>query len=158
GSLGIDVETTVDVTLTNTEVSKIPSNVVGPLMSEDSKIGGLLLGRSSAGIKGLIIIPGVIVADYTGIVYIMAYALNPPLFVPKGSKIAQILAFKNPLDQSQGGLVRRGNKGFGSTGAIACFTTTLNHRPLLEVVLKQGSLSVWLTAMLDTGADITIVN
>ncbi|NXH76540.1 POK9 protein, partial [Hydrobates tethys] len=158
GSLGVDLETTIDFTLTNTEVCKIPSNAVGPLVADSSRIGGLLLGRSSAGIKGLIVIPGVIDADYTGLIHIMAYTISPPLFVPKGSRIAQILAFKNPLRQSNQDWEERGCQGFGSTGPAVCFTTKLDHRPLETVTLSQENLSIRINATLDTGADITIIN
>lgn len=158
GSLGVDLETTISVTLTNTEVYKIPSNAVGPLVHCDSKIGGLLLGRSSAGIKGLIVIPGVIDADYMGQICIMAYTICPPLFVPKGSRIAQILPFESPLRQTNSRGRNRGNQGFGSTGPAVCFTTKMDHRPTMNVTLSQGDTTINLTAMLDTGADITIVN
>lgn len=79
------METAVDTTLTSTEVHKIPSNAMGPLISQDSVVGGLFLGHSSAGVKGLLVVPGAIDADYTGCIYIMAYTICPPLFVPKGS-------------------------------------------------------------------------
>ncbi|KAF1411014.1 Endogenous retrovirus group K member 9 Pol protein, partial [Spheniscus humboldti] len=156
GSLGVDLETTVDITLTNTEVCKIPSNANGPLSSKGSKIGGLLLGRSSAGIKGLIVLPGVIDADYTGVIYIMAYTITPPLFVPKGSRIAQILAFESPIMQPQQGRAVRGSGGFGSTGSAVCFTTKLTQRPMEYVTVQQDGLAIRVCAMLDTGADITI--
>ncbi|KAK1199367.1 POK9 protein, partial [Pygoscelis papua] len=158
GSLGVVLETAVEVTLTNTEVCKIPSNASGPLMSNDQKVGGLLLGHSSAGVKGLIIIPGVIDADYEGTIYIMAYTLNPPLFVPKGSWIAQILAFQSPVIYPPPSDRKRGSGGFGSTGTAVCFSAKLNHRPMIKVSLQQQGLTVWLNAMMDTGADITIVS
>lgn len=91
----MDVETTVDLTLTNIAVQKIPSNAKGRLSSQDSILGGILVGRSSAGIKGLIVIPGVIDCNYEGQICTVAYTLNPPMFVPKGSKIAKIVAIFN---------------------------------------------------------------
>uniref|UniRef100_A0A8C3K1Z0 dUTPase-like domain-containing protein n=1 Tax=Calidris pygmaea TaxID=425635 RepID=A0A8C3K1Z0_9CHAR len=115
-SMGVDVETTVDVTLLDSNVQKIPSNAVGPLFHQTSAIGGLLLGRSSAGIKGLIVLPGVIDADYTGRIHIMVYTVCPPLFIPKGSRIAQIIAIDNPLGYPPESDVYRGDCGFGSTG------------------------------------------
>ncbi|NXF56372.1 POK9 protein, partial [Oceanites oceanicus] len=158
GSLGVDLETAVDVTLTSTEVQKIPSDAYGPLVTGSETVGGLLMGRSSAGIKGLIVIPGVIGADYTGQICIMAYTMCPPLFVPKGSGIAQILAFKNPLGRSGRSMNFRGDKGFGSTGPAVCFTMRLNQRPMEKICMTQGQHSVQLDAMLDSGADVTIVS
>lgn len=90
------VETTVGLTLTNTAVRQISSNASGPLSSQDSILGGILVGSSSAGIKRLIVIPGVIDCDFEGWIHIMACStLNPPMFVPKGNKIAQIVAIFN---------------------------------------------------------------
>jgi len=48
---------------------------------------GLLVERSSAGVKGLLIVPKVIDANYADKIHIMVHTLCPPLFVPKGSKI-----------------------------------------------------------------------
>lgn len=156
--MGVDLETAIDATLIDTEVCKIPSNANGPLLSKGNKIGGLLLGRSSAGIKGLIVVPGVIDADYEGKIYIMAYTVSPPLFVPKGSRIAQILAFENPITCPQRNEVHRGGGNFGSTGPAVCFTTELTQRPMECITLRQEGLSIKVHAMLDTGADITIIN
>ncbi|NXR04287.1 POK9 protein, partial [Sagittarius serpentarius] len=158
GSLGLDVETTVDVTLGDTTVQKIPSNAFGPLYHCNSQIGGLLLGRPSAGVKGLIILPGVIDADYTGQFYIMAYTICPPLFIPQGSRIAQILAFASPMMVTSHSQTPRGNQGFGSTGAAVCFTTKMENRPMITVKISQGGVFLTLSAMLDAGVDITIIN
>ncbi|TRZ07400.1 hypothetical protein HGM15179_019707 [Zosterops borbonicus] len=92
GSLGVDVETTEEVTLQDKEVTMIPTNVCGPMYRLMSLIGGLLLGRSSTSKRGVIVIPGLIDADFTGQVQILAYALQPPVTIPKGSRIAQIVA------------------------------------------------------------------
>ncbi|NXA23908.1 POK9 protein, partial [Ibidorhyncha struthersii] len=157
-SLGVDLETTVDTTLVDSNVQKIPSNVTGPLFRQDSTIGGLLLGRSSAGIKGLIVLPGVIDADYTGRVYIMVYTICPPVFVPKGSKIVQIVVLDRPSNLLSGSDMSRGNRGFGSTGPAVCFTAKMDHRPTMEVVILQHGASRRIKAMLDTGADVTIIS
>ncbi|NXO53295.1 POK9 protein, partial [Aramus guarauna] len=158
GSLGIDLETTVDVTLVDSNVHKISSNVVGPLVHQRSTIGGLLLGRSSAGIKGLIVLPGVIDADYTGRVYIMVYTVCPPMFIPKGSRIAQIVAVDNLLRHSSQTSAFRGERGFGSTGPAVCFTAKMNQRPMMSVIISQHGMSRQIKAMLDTGADVTIIS
>ncbi|NXX54367.1 POK9 protein, partial [Scopus umbretta] len=157
GSLGVDVETTVDITLIDSNVQKIPSSAEGPLYHQNSAIGGLLVGRSSAGIKGLIVLPGVIDADYMGRIYIMAYTVCPPVFIPKGSKIAQKVALTSPMRNLPRSTVHRGDHGFGSTGPAVCFTTQLNRRPTMDLVVSQHGVSCRIKAMLDTGADVTIV-
>jgi len=157
GSLGIDLETTIDVILNDTTVHEIPSSAVGPLINPNSKIEGLLVGRSSAGVKGLLIIPRVINADYAGQIHVVAHTLCPPLFVPKGSRIAQIVVISNPLNHSSARILR-GNQSFNSTGPAVCFTTRMDQRPTMCVVLSQKNESVQVYAMLDTGADVTIIS
>ncbi|KFQ10536.1 hypothetical protein N329_11308, partial [Haliaeetus albicilla] len=158
GSIKINVKTTIDVTLTDSNVQKIPSNARGPLFHRISAIGGLLLGRSSAGIKGLIVLPGVIDTDYMGQIYIMAYTICPPLFIPKGSRIAQIVAFISLLGYPPRTDVHRGNRSFGSTGPAICFTTKMDQRPTMTVILSQHGMTKQILAMLDTGTDVTIIS
>ncbi|NWZ74163.1 POK9 protein, partial [Acrocephalus arundinaceus] len=162
GSLGVDVATAVEVTLQDKEVTLIPTNVYGPMYSTISLLGGLLLGRSSTSKQGVIVIPGVIDADYTGQVQIMAYALQPPVTIPKGSKIAQILPFENTLPHRQQprepNEKQREDGSFGSTGHDVFFTIDLSNRPHKKVQLQCGSHCITLQPMLDTGADISIVN
>jgi len=157
GSLGIDLDTTIDIILNNTTVHEIPSSAAGPLINPNSKIEGLLVGCSSAGVKGLLIIPRVINADYAGRIYIMAHTFCPPLFVPKGSRIAQIVVISNPLNHSSARTLR-GNQSFDSTSPAVCFTTRMDHWPTMSVVLSQKNESVQIYAMLDTGADVTIIS
>ncbi|NXS60696.1 POK9 protein, partial [Brachypteracias leptosomus] len=159
GSLRVEVATAIDIMLTDRAVARIPSSARGPLAIEGDKVGGLLVGRSSSGIRGIIVILGVIDADFTGQIMIMAYTICPPLFIPKGSCIAQIIAIENeqPARQVES-LPERGNKGFGSTGPTVCFTTTMNNRPELKLKISMGSQSIVITALLDTGADVTVIS
>jgi len=83
GSLGIDLETTIDVVFNDTTVHEIPSNAVEPKINLNGRMKGLLVGCSSAGVKGLLIVPRVIDADYADQIHIMVHTLCPPLFVPK---------------------------------------------------------------------------
>ncbi|NXW86296.1 POK9 protein, partial [Alopecoenas beccarii] len=161
GSLGVDI----DVTLKDNTVHKIPTNAKGPLLHQDSRVGGILLGHSSAGIKGIIVVPGVIDADYTGVIHAMVYTTNPPIFIPAGSKVAQIVALSSNQPVAPNlHLNPRGDQGFGSTGPRMCFTTTMAQRPMMRVQLFQSdsgtgpNLIVDINAMLDTGADVTIIS
>jgi len=156
GRLGIDLETTIDIILNDTTVHEIPSSVVGPLINQNSKIEGLLVGRSLAGAKGLLVIPRVINTDYAGQIHIMVHTLCPPLFVPKGSRIAQIVGTSNSLNHSSAKTLR-GDQSLDSTGPAVCFTMNMDHRPTMRVVMSQKNESVQIYAMLDTGADVTIV-
>jgi len=118
---------------------------------------GFLVGRSSADVKGLLIVPKVIDANYTDQIHIMVHTLCPPLFVPKGSKIAQVLVIGSSVDHSLAKTSRE-SRSLNSTDPAVCFTTKMDHRPNMRVVLSQKNASVQIYAMLDTGADITIVS
>lgn len=121
-------------------------------------MGALLIGHSSASIVGLTVITGLIDADYTGEIQIMAQTLFPPLFIPAGSRIAQLI----PLSQLTGGTVplgkqQRGEGGFGSTGTMALLTVDLKHRPKRYVDVQYQGHTITLAALLDTGADVSII-
>jgi len=119
GSLGIDLETTIDVVLNDTTVYEIPSNAVEPRINSNGRMKGLLVGRSSAGVKGLLIFPRVIDADYVDQIHIMVHTLCPPLFVPKGSKIAQVLVIGSSIDHSLEKTSRE-NRSLDSTDPAVC--------------------------------------
>jgi len=157
GRLGIDLETTIDVTLNNTTVHEIPSSAAGPLINQNSKLEGLLVGHSSAGVKGLLVIPRVINIDYVGQIHVMAHALCPPLFVAKGSRIAQIVGTSNSLNHSSAKTLH-GDQSLDSMGPAVCFTTKMDHRPTMSIIMSQRNESVQIYAMLDTGADVSIVS
>ncbi|XP_068856587.1 deoxyuridine 5'-triphosphate nucleotidohydrolase-like [Aphelocoma coerulescens] len=116
GSLGVGVATSIEVTLTDRQVTLIPTTAKGPLSSDGPRLGGLLVGQSSTSWQGVVVLPGVIDADYTGEIKIMAYALQPPVIIPQGSRMAQIIPI--PL-MTNGGTSNnnvRGDHGFGSSG------------------------------------------
>ncbi|TRZ06774.1 hypothetical protein HGM15179_018430 [Zosterops borbonicus] len=141
-SLSVDLATTMEVTLQDKEITLIPTNVCGPMYSTNSLIGGWFLGKSSTNKQGVIVLPGVIDADFTRQVQIMAYALQPPVTIPKGSKIAQIVAFENLLAHCQCPRepteLQREDKGFGSTGHDVFFTLDLKNRPIKKVYYNMA--------------------
>lgn len=71
--MGIDLAAAVDVTLINQAVYQILTGVIGPIYASNSALDALLVGRSLAGLTGLILLPGVIDADYTGEIQVCAY-------------------------------------------------------------------------------------
>lgn len=66
GSLGLDVAAAAAVTLMTTQPEKVPTGIIGPIIIDGLPMGALLLGRSSATMMGLFVLPGVIDADCTG--------------------------------------------------------------------------------------------
>ncbi|NWS66221.1 POK9 protein, partial [Crotophaga sulcirostris] len=161
GSLGIDLAAAVDVTLTTTAVHKIPSGVKGPVYAANSLLGALLIGHSSAGTAGLIVLPGVIDADYTGEIMIAAYTLTPPLVIKQGTRIAQLVLYQKVATKKDifRNAPRRKDGGFGSTGhALVNLVQQMKHRPLIDIQLSKDGEKRTIKVMLDTGADITIIS
>uniref|UniRef100_A0A8U8ANU5 dUTPase-like domain-containing protein n=1 Tax=Geospiza parvula TaxID=87175 RepID=A0A8U8ANU5_GEOPR len=130
GSLGMDVASSVAVTLMTTQPEKVPTGIKGPIIIDGQPMGALLLGRSSATMMGLFVLPGVIDADFTGEICVMVYIPFPPIQIEKGQRIAQLV----PLEQITKSLAPRqsqlrGERGFGSTGGLTLLTMNLNDWP-----------------------------
>ncbi|XP_074788806.1 deoxyuridine 5'-triphosphate nucleotidohydrolase-like [Athene noctua] len=92
GSAGVDVETAVDITIQDQKVHLVDSNVKGLL---GFGLSALLTGKSSTTRQGIQVLLGVIDADYTGVIKIMVQTLTPPVFIPKGNRMAQLILFKD---------------------------------------------------------------
>ncbi|KAK4822301.1 LOW QUALITY PROTEIN: hypothetical protein QYF61_013000 [Mycteria americana] len=151
GSAGLDVTTVTDFTLWGTHVQKIPLNVKGPLGQGYSV---LLLGRSSTTLTGLFVLPGVIDADFTGQIQAMVWTPSPPVFIPRKTRIAQLILFKAVVPQAE--------TWFGSTGPPAIFWAMqiAATRPMLTVMLYNPHTSpacVQLPVLINTGADVTVL-
>ncbi|KFZ62818.1 hypothetical protein N321_01870, partial [Antrostomus carolinensis] len=138
GSLGLDLATAVDFTLIDNKPQKIATTTRGPLEINSQPYGALILGRSSTRLKGLFVLPGLIDADFTGIISITCQTQFPPIFVPAGSRVAQLI----PLPQLVAGIpaaseAPRGDKGLGSTGAAAMLIVSMKRRPVASVLFKN---------------------
>ncbi|NWV69518.1 POK9 protein, partial [Malurus elegans] len=157
-SIGLDLAASIDSTLLTSQPQKIPTAIRGPITINGQPVGALLLGRSSASMLGLFVLPGVIDADYTGEILVMVYTPFPPVKIWKGQRIAQAV----PLEQLTKSIAPikdtpRGEGGFGSTGSLTLLTINLNEQPKRKIKLcYQGKQHV-LTGLLDTGADSSIV-
>ncbi|NXM78279.1 POK9 protein, partial [Serilophus lunatus] len=154
----IDLAAAVDVTLITTAVHKIPIGVRGPIVHIKSKTGALWVGRSSTGLAGLVVLPGVIDADFMGEIQIMAYAIQPPLTTPKGTRIAQLVLIEALHDKAQATTCVRGEGGFGSSGGVLInLAQQMKRRPLMDIELQIGTECYRIARVTtDTGADCTI--
>lgn len=145
----------VDVTLITQEVKLVDSNLRGPL---GHGLSALLLGRSSTTRQGIFLLPRVIDADYKGIIKIMIYTLTPPISIPAGSKITQLVPFYSQIPHAD--LRNRGEGGFGSTGQPqVLFALDIRRgKPGESLELKHPyGKTITLRMIIDTGADVTIV-
>lgn len=105
--------------------------------------------------------PGLIDSDYTGPIKIMVRVLNPPIIIPKGSKIAQLIPFYCKVPHSDSSKVQ-GSEGFGSTGPLVAFMEILSpEKPLRKATISMPQKRVPLSTttiqaqmMMDTGSDI----
>ncbi|NWU96114.1 POK9 protein, partial [Upupa epops] len=153
GSLGLDLETAVDVSITDNQPVRIKTTTIEPILinGEPSPTGALLLGRSSLGIKGLIN------KDYTGVIQIVVQTQFPPMYIPTGSRIAQLVPIPH-WDLTPIAPTPRGMGGFGSTGQMATLTIPLHSRPTVNITLSANGQTVSAMALLDTGVGITIIS
>ncbi|NWZ89122.1 POK9 protein, partial [Nesospiza acunhae] len=160
GSLGLDLGASVTVTLIITQPQKVPTKgVKGPIVIKGQSVGALLLGRSSASMLGLFVLPGVIDKDYTGEICVMVHTPFPPVKIDKGQRIAQLV----PLPQLTEGMLPlqqniRGEHGFGSTGGLTLLTLDLSTRPKHTVKLEYNGEQKNLEGLLTTGADSSIMS
>ncbi|NWY34428.1 POK9 protein, partial [Pheucticus melanocephalus] len=159
GSIGLDLEAAVAVDLLTTQLKKVPTGVKGPIIIAGQPMGALLLGRSSATMLGLFVLPGVIDADFTGEICVMVHTLFPPIRIERGQRIAQLV----PLEQLTKTLTphqpqSRGERGFGSTGGLTLLTMNLNDRLKRTVIIGYRGQKQTLEGLLDTGADSSIIS
>jgi len=128
GSLGLDLATATDVTLIDQKPVRVPSMATGPIIIDGSPVGCLLFGRSSTGLNGVTVLPGLTDADFTRVIQIVIQTLFPPVHIPAGLQIAQLVPLP-ALTQSlqlESDMTRE-NKGFGSTGGLVMLTVPMKQ-------------------------------
>ena len=114
-------------------IYKLKTNVFGPLPKGTF---GLILGRSSAALRGLTIIPGVIDSDYVGEILIMV-STSTTLSLLAGERIAQILLPYHPFLA----LPNERTGGFGSSGRHIFWEMLIkDSRPVLSLLYKEKTL------------------
>ena len=114
-------------------IYKLKTNVFGPLPKGTF---GLILGCSSAALRGLTIIPGVIDPDYVAEILIMV-STSTMLSLLAGERIAQILLL--PYHPFLAPPERTG--GFGSTGRHIFWEMLIkDSRPVLSLIIQEKTL------------------
>lgn len=127
----------------------LPTGVYGPLPAGTV---GLLLGRSSTTMKGLLVTPGVFDADYTGEIKIMAHSPNGIAVVQTGTQIAQLILLPLVKTGEAHSRAQRGNQGFGSSDAY-WIQAIGPERPEFKIKIEGKSFK----GILDTGADVSVI-
>ncbi|NXI22401.1 POK9 protein, partial [Sterrhoptilus dennistouni] len=157
GSAGLDLAAAVDVSIKDNRPVPIPTGVKGPVTYQGQPVPALLLGRSSTFLKGLDITVGLIDADFTGEICILARTLYPPVLIPAGTRIARLLPFSALVPEHRSE-IQRGDSGLGSTGGSAFLTLGLSEWPKRLATLELNGQRLQLTLLSDMGVDITIIN
>lgn len=133
-------------------VQPVPTDYKGPL-----SVGsvGLILGRSSLTLKGLIVHPGIIDQDYTGELQVFCSCPQGIFSISSGDRIAQLIILPSLHDHFPSSGVPRGTAKFGSSGTDSAYLMMdLNSRPSLELNIEGKTF----TGILDTGADKSIIS
>ena len=129
-------------------VYKLRTNVFGPLPRGTFR---LILGRSSATLRGLTVYPGVIDSDYAGEILIMV-STSQTLSLLAGEQIAQLLLLPyHPFSSYSNERV----SGFGSTGKSILWEMLINDsHPLMSLIIKDKQFK----GLVDTGADVSVIS
>lgn len=128
-------------------IQPIPAQTVGPLPPGTI---GLVLGRGSLALQGLIVHPGLVEAQRSLDIQILCSSPDGVFSISKGDRIAQLLLL--PCSQA----TIQDTKGpMGSTGHDSAYLVVhLNNRPKLSLEINGKKFE----GILDTGADKSIIS
>ncbi|NWT27837.1 POK9 protein, partial [Cardinalis cardinalis] len=154
GSAGLDLATSITITLLDSSVHLLPTGIFGPPGPQKR---ALLVGRSATTLLGLFVLPGVIDSDSVGEIKIMAWTPFPPCTVPQGTHIAQLIPFSHNLSSPVKECKTRVG-GLGSTGTPQILWAISDECPTCKCTLTLQGEQITLTGILDTGADVTVIS
>ena len=126
----------------------LPTGVYGPLPPGTV---GLLLGRSSATLTGILVEPGVIDQDFTREIKIMTHSPAGISVIQSGQRIAQLLLLPQVQTKNAAKKSWRGDAGFGSSDAY-WIQAIGAQRPELVLTINGKNFQ----GLLDTGANVSV--
>lgn len=128
-------------------IQPIPVEPITPLLPG---IMGLILGRGSLTLQGLIVYPGVVDGQHSPEIQVLCSSPRGVFSITKGDRIAQLLFLPEV-----GRVNRMGTEQMGSSGSdLAYLMIPLNERPKLRLKVKGKDFE----GILDTGADKSIIS
>ena len=153
GSAGLDLRTTTQFMLIpQMGVQPIPTDYKGPLPSGSV---GLILGRASLTLQGLIVHPGDVGQDYEGGLQVLCSCPQGVVSISQGDRIAQLVIQPSLHGCFPSSGVPQATRGIGSTGNDSAYLIMpLDSRPSLELVIEGKQFK----GILDTAADKSIIS
>lgn len=111
---------------------------------------GLILGRGSLTLQGLIVYPGLVDNQHVPRIQILCSSPGGVFSISKGDRIAQIILLPNQHDPD-----KTTKKEMGSTGQDSAYLVVhLQSRPKLRLQIRGKEFE----GILDTGADTSIIS
>ncbi|XP_017656860.1 endogenous retrovirus group K member 7 Pro protein-like [Nannospalax galili] len=151
GSAGLDFSASTYTVLTpDMGMQAIPTGVYGPLPK--GRVG-LVLGRTSVTMKGILVAPGVIDSDYQGEIKIMICSPLGIAVIQSGQSLAQLLLLPLVHSGNNSKKQHRGAGGFGSSD-VYWLQAIGQQRPELELIINGKRFK----GLLDTGADVSVIS
>ena len=133
-------------------IQAVPTDMSGPLPVGSA---GLVLGRSSSTMRGLLVLPGIIDPDYQGTIRVMCHSPFGIVSIAPGDRIAQLVVLSSLHDRFPAQNKVRGDKGFGSSGVdMAYLSLELTGRPMCSLEIEGKAF----TGLIDTGADRSVMS
>ena len=106
---------------------------------------GLILGRSSCTMRGLMVLTGVVDEDYEGEIHVMVNVVKTVIvYLQKGEHFAQLLLLPYVKPMKASDKVRQGS--FGSTNLTATLSTLLKEHqttPKTDFHPKKVMVCIW---------------
>lgn len=132
-------------------IQVLETDVCGPLPKDTV---GLLLGRSSSTLRGLIVFPGVVDSDYQGTLKVLCHSPYGVVSIAPRDRIAQLLLMPSLHSSFPARDESRQQACLGSSGVdVACLSMQLDNRPMLDIIIEGKNFS----GLIDTGADRSII-
>ena len=149
GSAGLDLSSSTYTVLTpEMGMQALPTGIYGPLPRGTV---GLLLGRSSTTMKGILVQPGVIDKDYTAEIKIMTHSPTGISVIQSGQRITLLLLLPQVQTSKASKGNQRGNTGFGSSD-VYWVQAIGAKRPEITLNINGKNFQ----RLLDTGADVSV--
>ncbi|XP_062951833.1 endogenous retrovirus group K member 7 Pro protein-like [Cynocephalus volans] len=128
-------------------VQPVPVQPIQPLLPGTV---GLIIGRGSLTLNGLIVYPGVVDCQHSPEIQVLCSCPGGVFSITKGDRIAQLLLLPEVAKPSEPGREKMGSSGMDS----AYLMVSLNERPKLKLWV-EGKL---FEGIMDTGADKSIIS